>query len=295
MDRILCDQIRSLSSLLDAYAARNWRLPSTSRKSWNFPRELAVVTGGSSGIGLVTSRLLAARGLTVIILDVQEPPSSLLSDYRVHFYNCDITSSSAVTSTASTIKQTHGPPSILINNAGIGGAHGILDTSEAYLHKIFAVNLFSHYLTVQAFLPEMLARDKGHIVTIASTASFITIPTIVDYNATKAGALSFHEGLTAEIRALHKKKGVLTSVVHPHWTLTNMTKGWKEKIEYSEGGMMTPEAVAERVVEQVMGCKGGRVVLPEYMAWLANLRSWAGWRQEILRDAVGKGVIARDP
>ena len=84
-----------------------------------------------------------------------------------------------------------------MNNAGIAQAHTILDTSDEYLRKIFDVNLLSNFTTVKAFLPDMIAKNKGHVITVASTASFLGAAGMVDYCSTKAGVLSFHEGTTA--------------------------------------------------------------------------------------------------
>lgn len=70
----------------------------------------------------------------------------------------------------------------------------IVSHDDAFLHKIFGVNLLSHFTTVKEFLPDMLKQNKGHIVTVASMASFVAVPGIADYAATKAGALAFHEG-----------------------------------------------------------------------------------------------------
>jgi NAD(P)-dependent dehydrogenase (short-subunit alcohol dehydrogenase family) len=88
-----------------------------------------------------------------------------------------------------------GAPTILINNAGILASHTILTTSDAYLRKIFDVNVLSNWYTTKAFLPDMLRHNKGHIVTIASTASFVGVAGLADYTATKAAILSFHEGM----------------------------------------------------------------------------------------------------
>lgn len=92
------------------------------------------------------------------------------------------------------IRQTWADPSILINNAGIGIPCHIVDTDDAFLQKIFNVNIISHFTTVREFLPSMLKKNKGHIVEVASMASFVSIAGIADYAATKAGVLAFSEG-----------------------------------------------------------------------------------------------------
>lgn len=84
-----------------------------------------------------------------------------------------------------------------------------MGTEPEYLRKIFDVNVLSHYYTVQAFLPDMIENNKGHIMTIASMASFFSSGGLVDYCSTKAAVLAFHEGLTQEIRVKHKAPNVL--------------------------------------------------------------------------------------
>jgi all-trans-retinol dehydrogenase (NAD+) len=115
------------------------------------------------------------------------------TDAGLKFFKCDITDSSEVYSVAEKVKETMGAPTILINNAGILASHTILTTSDAYLRKIFDVNVLSNWYTTKAFLPDMLRHNKGHIVTIASTASFVGVAGLADYTATKAAILSFHE------------------------------------------------------------------------------------------------------
>lgn len=113
---------------------------------------------------------------------------------NIKFFACDITNPKAVYSTAEQIKATLGAPTILINNAGILEAHTILNTSDEFLRKIFDVNVLSNWYTVKAFLPDMVRQNKGHIVTVASMASFVGLASMGDYSATKAAILSFHEG-----------------------------------------------------------------------------------------------------
>jgi short-subunit dehydrogenase len=66
--------------------------------------------------------------------------------------------------------------------------------SPDWLRKIFDVNVLSNWYTIKAFLPDMITKNKGHIVTVASIASFISVAGMVDYCSTKAGVLAFHEG-----------------------------------------------------------------------------------------------------
>jgi all-trans-retinol dehydrogenase (NAD+) len=117
-----------------------------------------------------------------------------MPDANIKFFACDITDPSDVYSTAEKVKAAFGAPTILINNAGILASHTILSTSDEYLKKIFDVNVLSNWYTVKAFVPEMIKKNRGHIVTIASTASYVGVAGLADYTASKAAILSFHEG-----------------------------------------------------------------------------------------------------
>lgn len=87
--------------------------------------------------------------------------------------------------------------------------------SEASIRRIFSVNIIAPILLTKQFLPSMVKQNHGHIVNVASQASFATQATNVDYGATKAGVLSFHEGLAQELRHLYKAPRVRTRSVTP--------------------------------------------------------------------------------
>jgi all-trans-retinol dehydrogenase (NAD+) len=113
-------------------------------------------------------------------------------------YKCNVTSAKELSEVASRLRKEVGTPTILINNAGIGSHRLILDTSEEDLEKIFRVNLLSHWTTIKEFLPAMLESKKGHIIEIASLASYVGVSGIGDYCSTKAGVLALYESkLTA--------------------------------------------------------------------------------------------------
>ena len=115
---------------------------------------------------------------------------------NVFYQECDITNADAVLAAAAAIKQHFGKsPSILYNNAGMIQSGSILSTPPSRVAKLIAVNLTSHWQTCQAWVPDMIATGKGHIVTMASMASYATVATTTDYAASKAGVLAFHEGV----------------------------------------------------------------------------------------------------
>jgi all-trans-retinol dehydrogenase (NAD+) len=98
-----------------------------------------------------------------------------------------------------------------INNAGIATCRTILAGTEDSIRKTFAVNTMAHFWMVREFLPAMAKKNHGHVVTIASLASFIVHASNVDYSCTKASALAFHEGLAAELKYRYHAPDIKTT------------------------------------------------------------------------------------
>jgi short-subunit dehydrogenase len=137
----------------------------------------------------------------------------LIAASNAYFYRADITSSSVVKEVGNQIRNEHGNPTILINNAGVGFRDPILDASEERIRLTMEVNTLSHYWTVKEFLPAMVQKNHGHIITVASLASFVGFGEIAPYASSKAAALAFHESLTQELRHWYKAEKVRTRSV----------------------------------------------------------------------------------
>ena len=191
---------RNVNVFLSDIAQNNFRLRSEKSK-YDWPREIAVVTGAASGFGKLMSQDLAAKGVNVMAVDiVDELPRDLQKIDKISYYKCDLQSRDAVMELQEKIAHEHGDASILINNAGVCYEHSVLDATEKSVHNMFNVNVIAHYWTLQAFLPAMIKKKKGHVVTLASMASFLSPPGMVPYCNTKAAVLSLHEGLGQEMR-----------------------------------------------------------------------------------------------
>lgn len=278
-----------VNAALSRWAENRWQWKSDKR-SWHWPSEIAVVTGGSRGIGAVVVKELVKLGIKVAVLDLVPLEDGLEKDESnlVHFYQCDITSKDTVHQAGEAIRTDIGNPSILINNAGIGNADTILSISPSALTTIFNVNLLSHWLTVQEFLPSMIAANKGHIMSVASLASFVSFAGAVDYGCTKAGLLAFHEGLNQELKHRYGAPMVKTSIVHPGWTKTRLTGGIEDGIRGSGAGIMEPEFVATAMVKHITACRSGQLILGPKAA--PYVRALPMWLQEIVRDRNAKVV-----
>lgn len=143
---------------------------------------------------------------------------------------------------------------------------------------------------VREFLPAMIKNDHGHVITVASMASFLALGEMVDYCCSKASALAFHEGLTQELRLWYKTKGVRTSVIHPQWVRTAMIQQLSDAGTAFKMPIMGPEVVSRAIVKQIVRHQSGQVILPTRMTGLSYLRAAPGWLQEVGRG-VGSGML----
>ncbi|KAH7152035.1 hypothetical protein B0J13DRAFT_658357 [Dactylonectria estremocensis] len=274
---------------LNSWATNGWRI--TAHKGWRWSEEIAVVTGGCGGIGKELVTGLVKKGVRVAILDVIPAPEEFNGNTAILYLNTDITSEAAVAEAGAAIRRTYGEPSILINNAGLGAAHSILDTPAEYLPKIFGVNAIALWLLAKEFLPKMIESNKGHVANINSVTSYMALPSMVDYCASKAAGLAFHEGLTCELKTKYKAYGIITSVVQPTWVRTPMSPENADEIERKQGKMLSPAYVAEKTLEQIFSCRGGQVVLPDSLSFTSSMKGWPNWAQELLRDVMGRASL----
>lgn len=105
---------------------------------------------------------------------------------------------------------------MLFNNAGVVSGRALLDTPDHLIERSFSVNTLAHFWTVKAFLPTMLEKDHGHIVSIASMAGYVGIPKLIDYCASKFATVGFDEALRLELEMLGAN-GVHTTVICPYF------------------------------------------------------------------------------
>lgn len=269
--------VRDSHAWLSELAQNNFRL-SSEKHRYDWPREIAVVTGGTGGFGSLMCKELAAKGVNVMCIDIRDDlPADIKSNPKIHYFKCDVTDRQAVADMAQRIRQLHGHPSILINNAGISGDGNMLEQTQESLEKIFKLNIISHYYTVQEFFPAMARNKKGHIVTIASVASFVSPPGLVPYANTKVAALGFHEGLQHEARIFHDAPEIKFTVVHPTFAATPMAAPFMKDLEQARAKVIKPEMVSNAVVKQVLSCRGKQLIVAPGTSGVVYLRSLPYW------------------
>ncbi|KAI9896368.1 hypothetical protein N3K66_008540 [Trichothecium roseum] len=284
---------RQANRILSTMAANSWGIKP--REDWTWSEEIAVVTGGCSGIGEAITLRLAAMGVKVAVLDVQDLPVNMQASERIRYYRCDVSSASSVGEAAKTIRSELGHPSILVNNAGTLKSAPIMAVAEEDLRRVNGVNTLALWFTTQQFGQEMVRLNKGHIVTVASLASFVAASSSAPYAASKAAALAFHESLAGEIKHVYKTPGVLTTIVHPHWVRTPLVAERMDQFKDSGVDVLESDHVAKAVVDQIQSRRGAQLIMPSRMGFVTGMRGWPVWMQEILRDSVRRNTAFKDP
>jgi len=188
-----------------------------------FSTKLAVITGGSSGIGLALAEELSRRNAKVVILsDRADSISSALSKLggsarSAHGYVCDIGIADQVTETCGRIVAAHGVPDILINNAGFAIYRTFEQEEPEEVERLMNVNFCGAIRVTKAFLDGMVERRSGHIVNMASIAGVLPLTPCAVYGAAKHGMVGWSRCLMPELARF----GIDISVICPGRVETN--------------------------------------------------------------------------
>lgn len=212
---------------------------------------------------------------------------------RVHHFYCDIRSPTNLAAVAEKVTSQIGHPSVVINNAGVVRGKTILDATPEDVRFTFDVNALAPFWVAKVFLPHMIAQNHGMVVTVSSYASWVTVPNLVDYAASKAAAMSFHEGLSAELKTRYNAPKVRTVVVHPGAVKTALFTGFNQGAPFMLPPQ-APESIAEAVVKQILSGRSGQVIMPEAGGMLPALRAYPDWHSFRVRSRGHKAMLDYD-
>ena len=265
---------------------------------------VACITGAGSGIGRALAHRLARDGWRVLASDVDEAgldETRRLSDDpdRIETAPLDVRDEDAVRSHADTVVSAHGAPDLLINNAGIAMSGRVWEMTSDDIRQIMDVNYWGVVHCTQAFLPAMMARDRGSVVNVSSIFGIVGFPAMAAYNSSKFAVRGFTECLRMELDLLGS--GVRVTCVHPGGVATEIVV--RQRVaslredavdqelvqeEFARRARTTPDAAARKILRAAR--RGRRRVLVGLDARLIDTaqRLLASWVQPLIVRATRK-------
>ena len=196
------------------------------------PGNVAVITGGASGIGLAVAEALIAEGMSVVLADIDAPKlrdveARLTEDgASVATMICNTTSEPEVNALIEYALEQFGGVHIMFNNAGIAGVGDAWTEPIELWKRVIDVNLLGVVHGIRAALPVMHQQGVGHVISTASHAGLSAAPGIAPYIATKHAVVGLMESLFLELQALGSPVGA--SVLCPEFVQTDLMNASKE-------------------------------------------------------------------
>ncbi|HXZ56194.1 MAG TPA: SDR family oxidoreductase [Gaiellaceae bacterium] len=240
--------------------------------------QVAVVTGGSSGIGAATARRLAGRGWHCVLIGRDEERLRAVGEpIGGEWETCDVGDPEAVERTAAAIGERHEQVGLLVNNAGIPGRGGFLRASPETIEQVTRTNYLGCVWCLRAFLPLLEAAAPSDVVNVVSVAGTVASGSAGPYTASKHAQLAFSRATRAELQPL----GIRVHTVLPGFV---ETPGFPQRSRFSNRFLRTliaePELIAERIVAAVEHDRR-EVVVPRF------------YRIAPLAQALVPGLVAR--
>ena len=256
-------------------------------------KQRVLITGAGSGLGQALALRFAKHGMQVSCVDIQKERAeatlaSLAGDGHAVF-SADVSDDTSMQALTDRVLAEWGEPDILINNAGIASGGDILETPMTEWRHLYEVNFLSVVRGTRLFLPAMLKRGSGQIVSTASFAGLAGAPGLMTYGVSKAAVVAFSEQLRAECHG----SGISVSVICPAFFKTNLMQSTvgTEKIKHLGQKMMdrSPDSldqVADRIFADIL--KKKFLIIPtknEPMLWRIK-RFFPNWYfKELIKRA----------
>jgi short-subunit dehydrogenase len=219
----------------------------------NLKEKIAVLTGGSRGLGPHIARFLAKEGVNIALTARSEQglntTASEMAQFNIntHVYPADITDQTSREKLIEDIKSGFGRIDILINNAGIEWISSYTALSPDSIEKMIQTNLIAPMLFTRLVLPDLLKQGSGHIVTMSSLGGKRGNPYGCTYSATKAGLIEWSRGLRLELSGT----GVGASVICPGFVFeSGMFAVYNKKPPWISNAT-TPEKVSKAVIKAI--------------------------------------------
>jgi len=210
--------------------------------------QVAAITGGGRGIGRSMAEAFVRRGMRVAIGDIDLETAERTAaeiGHGVVALPLNVTDRASMEAFADGVEERLGPIDVFVNNAGIMQLGRFLEEDDATAHRMVDINLHGVIYGMKVVLPRMAARNRGHVVNVASQAGKFGFAGGSTYVATKFAVVGLTEAVRNELR-LMGADGVATSVVMPAVVGTELGEG----LAMPRGQkLLQPEQIADAVVE----------------------------------------------
>ncbi len=226
----------------------------------DFDGKVALITGGASGLGRASARLLAERGARVVIADLNDDAGAATvadceaAGSEATYVRTDVTQDEQVAAAVATAVDAWGSLDVAINNAGINGpTKFVADYTPEEWDQVIAVNLNGIFHGIRHEVPQMVKQGGGAIVNTSSGAGLVGFPMLPAYVASKHAVL----GLTKAAALAYVRDGVRINAVCPGSTRTPLLEGFMAQSPEIEkaiaqsapiGRLAAPEEIAEAMV-----------------------------------------------
>ncbi|WP_315928838.1 SDR family oxidoreductase [Mesorhizobium sp. SP-1A] len=205
-----------------------------------------LITGGGSGIGAALTEGFARQGAKVAFIDFAEKPSQEVCDRvaeatgnRPLHLKSDLRDIAALREAIDKAAATHGPVTVLVNNAARDDRHAAEDLTPEDWDSNLSINLRPHFFTAQAVVGGMQKAGRGSIINFTSTSFMLNIGDMPAYTAAKAGII----GLTKGLAGRYGKDGIRVNAIAPGWVITERQRElWvsEEKLDRHIGRQAIP-------------------------------------------------------
>ena len=212
--------------------------------------QVAVVTGGATGIGAALAHRLADRGWRCVLVGrredrLQTAAKEIDGEYEV----CDVGDREAVEQMAASVRERHPKVSLLVNNAGMPGRGNFLDMPPGRIEELMRVNYLGSVWCLLAFLPAIEAAAPAHVVNVVSVAGTVAIG---PYSASKHAQLAFSRSIARELRP----RGVDVHTINPGFVHTEgFPQDWLMRGRLGRI-VVGPDFVADRILRAVEHGRG---------------------------------------
>lgn len=207
--------------------------------------KVAVITGGSGGIGRSMAKAFLANGARTIVLADLDPDAvaAAAAELGCQGQACDVTDEAQVTALVESVLEAHGPIDVFCSNAGAGAEGLVIDAANEAWQAQWDLHVMAHVYAARAVLPSMIANGGGYLMNTASAAGLLAAIGSGPYTVTKAAAVKLAEFLSIT----HGDEGIRVSVLCPQGVNTAMAP--KSLGDGQTDGIIEPDALAEIVVE----------------------------------------------